>query len=136
LSNDEFGVKRKISEETGISERHIYTIKKDSLDVERYNEKGEYTHSLVDEVTQSVWSTVNEYAASPFVTWFKANKSSFLTRKQNELVDKMLTMDCFKDTGYFTDDITAITWQSKAKVYEMLQRIYERTMKAWYRNPL
>jgi hypothetical protein len=136
LSNNDFGVKREVSKETGFTERKIYVVNTESLDVERRNENGEYTHSLVDEVTESLWSTVNEYAASPFVTWFKANKSTFLTRKQNDLVDALLTMDCFKETGYFTDDITAITGQSKAKIYEMLQRIYERTMKAWYKeNP-
>lgn len=136
LSNNDFGVKREVSKETGFTERKIFVVNTDSLDVERRNENGEYTHSLVDEVTESLWSTMGEYAASPFVTWFKAHKSTFLTRKQNDLVDKMLTMDCFKESGYFTDDVVNITGQSKAKIYEMLQRIYERTMKAWYKeNP-
>jgi hypothetical protein len=134
LSNDDFGVKRKVSNETGISERHIYTIKKDSLDIERYNEKGEYTHSLVDEVTSSLWTTVHEYANSPFVTWFKTNKSTFLTRKQNQLVDCLLEMDYLKESGYLSDDVVFAAGQTKPKIKEMLQRIYERTMKEWYKE--
>ncbi|MBH0159871.1 hypothetical protein [Fictibacillus sp. 26RED30] len=134
LSNDDFGVKRKVSNETGISERHIYTIKKDSLGIERYNEKGEYTHSLVDEVTSSLWTTVHEYANSPFVTWFKANKSTFLTRKQNQLVDCLLEMDYLKESGYLSDDVVFAAGQTKPKIKEMLQRIYERTMKEWYKE--
>jgi hypothetical protein len=133
LSNDDFGVKRKVSNETGISERHIYTIKKDSLDIERYNEKGEYTHSLVDEVTSSLWTTVYEYADSPFVTWFKNNKVDFLTKKQNQLVDCLLKMDYLKESGYLSDDVVFATGQTKPKIKEMLQRIYERTMKEWYK---
>jgi hypothetical protein len=122
--------KRMYDPETG--GKMYVTINFDSIDRPMYDENGEVVGSVGDEVSESYFAPQGPTLSNPFVDWFRENRRDFLTRTQNDFIDRMSSMTLVKDTDYVEDnDFESIAGMKPRDLDRIKKRIRERTLKAW-----
>ncbi|PAD35963.1 hypothetical protein [Terribacillus saccharophilus] len=121
--------KRMYDPETG---RLSYvTIDFESLDRPIYDRNGSEVGTVMDTVEDSYFAQSYEYARNPFLEWFRKNRDTVLTRRQNDFIDS-LSVDMAKDTDYVeVDDFRELAGFDRNNLSHMKGRISDRTLKAW-----
>jgi hypothetical protein len=109
------------------------TVDFDSIDAPVFDSEGIKQLGVVgDEVSESFFAPKDyEYIDNPFLSWWRANRYDFLTKRQNEFVDSLM-VDTFKESDYVEEcDFRELTGIDRTNFKHMKDRIYARTMKNW-----
>lgn len=99
----------------------------DSLDVPINKQDGD--GQLIDTVTKSFWTIAGKSHANPFLKWFRQNRELFLTKKQNDFIDKLDMTDV--DNGFTSKDVAEQLQMDASNVNKIMDNIERRTKKVF-----
>jgi hypothetical protein len=109
-------------------------IKFDSLDRPTFNDDGDQVGTIGEDVSQSYFSPKQHSykGGNPFVDWFKENRHTILTKRQNDLYDCIGGVTLAKDSDYIIgNDFAKLARMQPKDLDRFIKRIRERVDKAW-----
>jgi hypothetical protein len=126
-----FDVKRTTTSENGETRHVKYKFAFTSLDSVMMDADGNST-SLIQTVgnESNFYGEKQGYQMNEFMTWFHENKERVLTKSQLNLLRNLEKCSHQKD-GMTENDVEAVTGVPSFKINTYLNRIKERTLKAW-----